>query len=341
MKWVCPSCAELLHGSRHWSVERHIGRKHGGIGEPISLNTGETRSQMDGRSSYSHFPYSRGGSLNDFSSNSPSSSGKKSQPTDMSDWFEKYFLKPLRQNVEFINLYEQLQSRGLPNAPQPPPVPFNNNYNYFPSLFYGPLLVDRKDLFGCRAYHCKNCLSYEKQLFYFSEQQDNNESRITGIEHTCCPNPLEKSLTDNEKDIIIGYVKLNNLIPLGLKYQILNQWSKYDPFHLYAIKLQNPSDGKIIKFTHYADPSKSVLLQYSPRNVIELRDINENHWALRAIKQKIQMIILPDEELIDFLNTAHNATFGFFNLESESSGPQIWLMILTPHFNLNLTMDKR
>jgi hypothetical protein len=126
MKWVCSSCPELLHGSRHWSVKRHIARKHGGIGEPISLNTGETRSQMDGRSSSSHFPYSRLGSLNDFSSNSPSSSGKKSQTTDMSDWIEKYFLKPLRQYVELINLYEQLQSRGLSNAPQhSPPVPFN------------------------------------------------------------------------------------------------------------------------------------------------------------------------------------------------------------------------
>ena len=46
MNWVCPNCPELRHGSRHWSVGRHIERKHNGIGEPISLNTGMTRSQM-------------------------------------------------------------------------------------------------------------------------------------------------------------------------------------------------------------------------------------------------------------------------------------------------------
>jgi hypothetical protein len=43
--WICPNCREIKP-TRHESVVRHIGRKHGSIGEPISINTGETRHQM-------------------------------------------------------------------------------------------------------------------------------------------------------------------------------------------------------------------------------------------------------------------------------------------------------
>lgn len=35
-----------LSPTRHWSVRRHIQRKHDGVGEPISVNTYQTRDQM-------------------------------------------------------------------------------------------------------------------------------------------------------------------------------------------------------------------------------------------------------------------------------------------------------
>lgn len=44
-KWVCAICTELSP-TRHWSVRRHIQRKHDGAGEPISVNTHQTREQM-------------------------------------------------------------------------------------------------------------------------------------------------------------------------------------------------------------------------------------------------------------------------------------------------------
>ena len=43
--WICPNCREIKP-TRHESAVRHIGRKHGSKGEPISINTGETRRQM-------------------------------------------------------------------------------------------------------------------------------------------------------------------------------------------------------------------------------------------------------------------------------------------------------
>ncbi len=53
-KWICPNCLELSP-TRHWSVERHIRRKHTGIGEPVSINTHQTRTQMNIGSGWSNF----------------------------------------------------------------------------------------------------------------------------------------------------------------------------------------------------------------------------------------------------------------------------------------------
>jgi hypothetical protein len=43
-----------LSPTRHWSVGRHIMRKHAGIGEPISINTHQTRIQMNIGSGWSN-----------------------------------------------------------------------------------------------------------------------------------------------------------------------------------------------------------------------------------------------------------------------------------------------
>jgi hypothetical protein len=43
--WLCPKCSELKP-TRHENVVRHINRKHGAVGEPISVTTGQTRNQM-------------------------------------------------------------------------------------------------------------------------------------------------------------------------------------------------------------------------------------------------------------------------------------------------------
>jgi hypothetical protein len=43
--WLCPKCSELKP-TRHENVVRHIIRKHGAVGEPVSVTTGQTRNQM-------------------------------------------------------------------------------------------------------------------------------------------------------------------------------------------------------------------------------------------------------------------------------------------------------
>ena len=44
-----------LSPTRRWSVERHIKRKHIGIGEPVNINTHQTRTQMNTGSRWSNF----------------------------------------------------------------------------------------------------------------------------------------------------------------------------------------------------------------------------------------------------------------------------------------------
>jgi hypothetical protein len=43
--WLCPKCSELKP-TRHENVIRHLNRKHGAVGEPISVTTRQTRNQM-------------------------------------------------------------------------------------------------------------------------------------------------------------------------------------------------------------------------------------------------------------------------------------------------------
>ncbi|CAN5130390.1 hypothetical protein BH18THE2_BH18THE2_31690 [soil metagenome] len=111
IKWVCPYCPELRHGSRYWSVGRHIERKHHCIGEPISLNTGMTRSQM-GLDPFPSQVY-RTNRVPNGRAFTPFSPNKKFQSLELYDWVEKQILIPLRQNVEFANLSDQLNSKYL------------------------------------------------------------------------------------------------------------------------------------------------------------------------------------------------------------------------------------
>jgi hypothetical protein len=107
------------HGTRHQSVLRHIRRKHNSIGEPINLNSGFTRRQM-GLNPDRQSPY-LGGMLTRPQFLAPSNI-RKSRTFDFYDWAENNILRPLRQQVEFMNLINQFNTssvgRNLPNVSQ-------------------------------------------------------------------------------------------------------------------------------------------------------------------------------------------------------------------------------
>src|ERR687896_279936 len=110
MKWICPKCPELNHGTRHESVLRHIRRKHDSIGEPINLNSGFTRHQL-GLNPNRQSPYS-GGSLTRPQSFAPTNISK-SITSDLCDWTECNILRPMRQKVELMSLMNQFNANSL------------------------------------------------------------------------------------------------------------------------------------------------------------------------------------------------------------------------------------
>jgi len=100
MKWICPNCTELSP-TRHWSVQRHIIRKHYGTGEPISVNTRKSRREMN------IFPFNYGLSSNPSSLNygrPPSLSFPINQKKSYEDNFDSFLDKMMNWNDRMIRV---------------------------------------------------------------------------------------------------------------------------------------------------------------------------------------------------------------------------------------------
>ena len=312
---------------------RHIERKHNCIGEPISLNTGMTRSEM-GLDPFpsqvnrkNGFPNGRG-----FTPNHPN---KKFQSLEPFDWVEKHVLIPLRQYVEFANLSDQLNSK----YPQGK-FAWNTTNQYPSSPFVEPHPMETDNLFGCLTLQCEHCLFFYIYPFYFYDQ-GNIAPKTTKFDHDCPYDPLMPSpLSDNEKKNINAEQTI--LIPSKLKSAVLNRWSNYNSFYLYAIKLPNSYTKGIVNISYPTNPcNKSVALQYLPEHTIELIELDnlkDDYWAKRVMREKINRVTLDDAELTDFLYTTNYATFGFINVRTKTCC-YVYLVILSPIASLNIRLD--
>ena len=133
-----------------------------------------------------------------------------------------------------------------------------------------------------------------------------------------------------------------NLIDSKLKSAVLNRWSNYNSFYLFAIKLPDSYTNGIVNISYSTNPcNKSVALQYLPEHAIEpieLDNLKDDHWANRVIREKTNRVTLSDTELTDFLYTANNATFGFIKVRTKTSYEH-YLMILNPLVSLNIKLD--
>lgn len=107
-----------LSATRHWSVLRHIARKHSGLGEPISINTRQTRTQMNIRSRPSSSTPTR--NLIQFNPRAFNSSletgiGRQLEsPTQKNDTISEDILKKARQITEIQTILKQNQSASGP-----------------------------------------------------------------------------------------------------------------------------------------------------------------------------------------------------------------------------------
>jgi hypothetical protein len=201
MKWICPNCPELMHGTRHESVVRHINRKHQTVGEPVSFNTGLTRIQM-GLKSNLQAPYARG--LSKRLPPYPLSPNTNPKLVELYGWTENQVLRPMRQLLEFTNLRHQLGARNVRD--------FQNMAQSNASSYTcdEQLKIITKNLFGCRVFLCENCSSFEIHPFYFCDPRV-PQSESTIVEHSCPSNSytMLKCIPDNEKMIFRDY--MNNL----------------------------------------------------------------------------------------------------------------------------------
>jgi hypothetical protein len=115
--WNCPHCS--MGSTRHWNVERHIFRLHGGLGEPIN-GSGKTRKQSkaDMNLQFRHGYYDNtnkwppflpvqfkehrfhGGTLKD---------GMRNDNHNKSQWdFMDKIIEPVKKALEFTKMLQEL-----------------------------------------------------------------------------------------------------------------------------------------------------------------------------------------------------------------------------------------
>ena len=265
----------------------------------------------------------------------PNHPNKKFQSLEHCDWVEKHILIPLRQKVEFANLLDQLNSKY-------PQGKFAwNTTNQYPSFaFVEPRQIKTDNLFGCLTLQCEHCLCFYIYPFYFYDQ-GNISPKTTKFDHDCPYDPLMPSpLSDDEKKNINAQQTI--LIPSKLKSAVLNRWSNYNSFYLFAIKLPNSYTNGIVNISYATNPcNKSVALQYLPEHTIEaigLDTLRDVHWGKKVMREKINWVTLDEAELTDFLYTTNNATFGFINLRTKNCY-EVYLVFLSPIASLKIRLD--
>ena len=326
MKWICPTCPELNHGTRHQSVLRHIRRKHARIGEPINLNSGFTRRQM-GLNPERQSPY-LSGMLTRPQSLAPSNISK-SRNSDLLDWTENKILRPLRQQVEFMNLMNQFNTSHLGGN-------FSNVFQGTMGSYSAMWMqISVVGLFGCKIHLCDDCCSLGIYPFYFHDPKE-VKSRSTIIEHTCPEHAYTRLswISDENKKIVRDYTKSLNLVKV-LKSSALSHWNNSGILYFLGIKIPN-SYVQCVRIAVPNDQDKSFIIQCSQENIIELDQMSKNHWVNRIIgsEREAKGVSLYDPELDDFLIATNFATFGFFRINYE----ECYFIILANYSGLTLTL---
>jgi hypothetical protein len=327
MKWICPRCPELNHGTRHESVLRHIRRKHDGIGEPLNLNSGFTRSQM-GLTSDRRPPYI-GELLTMPQFFAPANISKSGIP-DFCDWTENKILRPMRQKVELTNLINQFKTSSLVgNLP-------NVSQGITGSYSSVEMQISVDDLFGCKVLVCENCCSLEIRSFYFHDPREVKPAS-TIIEHTCpeYSYTMLKWISDENKKLVRDHTKRLNRVDILMRCA-LNHWNESGILYFLGIKIPN----SIIQCVKVADPNiqdKSFIIQYSQEDTIELDNMSKNHWINRILRSEGETneVSLYDLDLDDFLVAAKFATFCFFRIKSSG---EYYFIMLTDNAHLTLTL---
>ena len=316
IEWNCPNCE--MSSTRHWNMQRHIDRQHGGMGEPVRYGTMQYYKDMNPENF--RFPFA-------YSHHVPSSSviRKKRSDKNFSEFLEYQILQPLRKMVEVKNLLSQLSTMQQ----QPRTMPVGGSvYRNMPSMNidsseYNNNLSDESssedendsEIVGFRGHVCEKCSIISIETLF---RHNYGESGQIETKHTCNSKRLsDAELQQNRNKTITDQ---HEKLPEYMKKKV-NSWTKNSA---YLVAMEMPPNADV-------------------NNSFEIILNDENHWAARAIKDK--QTILNDEELSDFLRKVRDSTYAAFKVISPSSQQQqhkssscCYLMIITDN-KTNLSFE--
>jgi hypothetical protein len=258
---------------------------------------------------YSHHPYSS------------FLTRKKKSHTALSDFLENQILPPLRNMVEYKNLFSQLSSIQQQQQqktmlggdgilyPSIPSRTFDmeestNNKN----LSEESNLDNENDsgIVGYRGHVCEKCLIISIATIFRHKQ---GESGQIETKHTCNPKRLDDDQLEPNKDKTI--TDMYEKLPQIMKKRV-NSWTGNSA---YLVAIEMPPNAAV-------------------NNTLEITLTDDSHWAVRAIKNT--RTILNDDEVSDFLCKAQDSTYASFKVISQSSQQQQqessigrYLMIIT------------
>jgi hypothetical protein len=292
-KWNCPNCE--ISSTRHWNLQRHIQRQHGGMYEPVRDEKMQYLEETNPQNFHLPLDYSHS------TSSFPFLTRKDKSYKKFSDILEAQNLL-LRKVIEFMSLRSQLftiqqqqQQRLMPGSVyySMPSMTFdteesNNNLSEESSLDN----ENDSEIVGYRDHVCEKCSIISIDTIF---RHKHGESGHVEMTHTCNPKRLDDAQLEPNKDKTIN--DLYEKLPEVMKKKV-NSWTENSA---YLVAIEMPPNVAL-------------------NNCFEITPNNENHWAARAIKDK--QTILNDEELSDFLCKVRNATYAYFKVISPSSQQQ-------------------
>ncbi len=292
-KWNCPNCE--ISSTRHWNLQRHIQRQHGGMYEPVRDEKMQYLEETNPQNFHLPLDYSHS------TSSFPFLTRKDKSDKKFSDILEAQNLL-LRKVIEFMSLRSQLftiqqqqQQRLMPGSVyySMPSMTFNteesnNNLSEESSLDN----ENDSEIVGYRDHVCEKCSIISIDTIF---RHKDGESGHVETTHTCNPKRLDDAQLEPNKDKTIN--DLYEKLPEVMKKKV-NSWTENSA---YLVAIEMPPNVAL-------------------NNCFEITPNNENHWAARAIKDK--QTILNDEELSDFLCKVRNATYASFKVISPSSQQQ-------------------
>jgi hypothetical protein len=311
-KWSCSNCQ--MSSDRHYNVRRHIQRRHGGIGEPVSDDTLQYYKDINPQNYLFPIGYSRHASLSFLT--------RKEKPRkNFSDVLEHQFLQPVRKVVELKNLISQLS-----NIQQQRIASGGGVYTSMPSTTFDSSesrnnlseesSLDNEDdleVVGYRGHVCEKCTIINIYTIFRHNDGENGQIETT---HTCNSKLLDDAQLKPDKDKTI--TDLYEKLPEIMKKKV-NSWTENSA---YLVAFEMPPNVAL-------------------NNCFEITPTDDNHWATRAIKHK--RTTLTDKELSDFLHKVRDSTYAAFKVISPSSQQQqhelssrCYLMIITDN-KINLS----